>query len=130
MKLKNVLFQNKLKVKKSKTHGYGVFAAKNIRKGELIEECYILITRGKDPLLDDFSFELGKRKFGLFLGYGCIYNHANDPNATYTFSVKNKIAKIKARRTIKKGQEIFIDYGKEYFKSRGWESKELHVIAG
>ena len=55
--MKSKLFQNKIFVKKSSMHGYGVFAAKKIRKGEKIEECYILISKGGDKVLEDYYFD-------------------------------------------------------------------------
>lgn len=104
-------------------HGYGVFATKAIRKGEKIEECYVLVTRGGDKGLEDYYFDV-KGKNGIFLGYGCIYNHSDSPNADYTISRKKRIATIKAKRAIRKGEEIFVSYGEEWFSSRGWKSKE------
>lgn len=122
--MKKRLFQNKIVVKKSSTHGYGVFAEKSIKKGELIEECYILVTRGKDRKLDDYYFDV-KGKYGIFLGYGCIYNHADDPNADYRINAKARIVTIKATKPIRKGDEIFITYGEDWFSSRGKQAKSI-----
>ncbi len=121
--MKKKLFQNKIYVKKSPTHGYGVFAGKDFRKGELIEECYIIISpKGGDKVLEDFYFDI-KGKYGVFTGYGSIYNHSEDPNADYNISISKKLATIKADRTIKKGEELFVSYGEEWFSSRGITEK-------
>ena len=117
------LFQNKLIVKRSKTHGFGVFAGQEMRKGEKIEECYAIITRGGDRRLDDYYFEAKDRQFALLTGYGSIYNHSDDPNADYFINKKKCIATIIADRAIRKGEEIFVSYGDEYFTSRGWTPK-------
>jgi uncharacterized protein len=117
------LFQNKLVVKKSNKHGYGVFADKKIKKNELIEQCYMIITRGGDKGLEDYYFGV-KRKYAVFLGFGCIYNHADKPNADYTLNINNRVATIKAKRDIRKGEEILVSYGDDWFSSRGWEAKE------
>src|SRR4029079_9305482 len=102
------LYQNKIYVKKSKTHGYGVFAGKNIKKGEVIEQCYIIISRrGFDKALEDYYFDVNG-KYGVFFGYGCIYNHSDDQNADYRFATKRKVATFKANRSIKKDEEILI----------------------
>ena len=66
VKLKNKLFQNKIYVKRSKLPGYGVFAGKRIKKGERIEECYIILTPGGDDILEDYYFEVRKDKYALF----------------------------------------------------------------
>lgn len=119
------LFQNKLIVKKSKVHGYGVFAGKNIRKGEKIEECYFILTSGGDRTLEDFYFQAKKRKYALLTGYGIIYNHSDDINADYSINVAKRIATIKAVKAIKKGEEILISYGDKWFSSRGLKSKKI-----
>lgn len=120
----NPLFQNEIYVTRSRTHGYGVYAKKKLRKGEKIEECYIIISRGGDKILEDYYFD-AKRKCAVFLGYGSIYNHSDDPNADYTINFKRRIATIKASRTIQKGEEIFVSYGDKWFSSRGWKSKNI-----
>jgi uncharacterized protein len=120
--MKAKLFQNKLIVKKSTLHGYGVFARKTIRKGEKIEECYMIISKGGDKTLEDFYFD-AKGKYALFTGFGSIYNHSDDPNADYTININNRVATIKAQKTIPKGKEIFVTYGEEWFSSRGLKPK-------
>ena len=121
MKIK--LFQTKLVVRKSSMHGYGVFANKNIKKGEKIEECYIILSKkGGDKGLEDFYFD-AKGKYAVFLGFGSIYNHSDNPNADYTISLKNRVATIKATKPIPKGKEIFVSYGDEWFTDRGLKAK-------
>jgi SET domain-containing protein len=116
--MKKALLLHKIAVKRSPTHGYGVFATKTIRKGEKIEECYFIISRGGDKTLEDYYFD-AKGKYALFTGYGVIYNHSDDPNADYTININKRIATIKAQETIQKGKEIFISYGDKWFSSRG-----------
>lgn len=120
--MKKKLFQNKIVVKKSSMHGYGVFAEKTIKKGEIIEECYIVMCRGGDKGLEDYYFDVN-RKYAIFTGFGIIYNHSDDANADYKINVKRRLTTIKAARTIRKGEEIFISYGDEWFSSRGLEAK-------
>lgn len=115
--MKKELFQNKISVKKSRTHGYGVFADKTIQKGETIEECYVLITKGKDKALEDYYFD-GDGKYALLTGFGIIYNHSDEDNAEYFINVKRRLATIKALRKIMKGEEIFVSYGEDWFKDR------------
>ncbi len=122
--MKSRIFQNRIYVKKSPMHGYGVFAGKTIKKGDVIETCYVLLSRrGGDKGLEDYYFD-AKGKYAIFLGYGCIYNHAEDPNTDYTINITNRIATIKAVRTIPKDHEIFLSYGDEYFTSRGLKVKK------
>ncbi|MBA3662200.1 MAG: SET domain-containing protein-lysine N-methyltransferase [Gammaproteobacteria bacterium] len=122
--MKAKIFQNKLLVKKSRMHGYGVFALKTIKKGELIEECYTLVSKGGDKRLEDFYFD-AKGNYALLLGFGSIYNHAEEPNADYKINIKNKLTRIKAIATIRKGEEIYVSYGDEWFSSRGMRPKKV-----
>ncbi len=118
------LFQNKIAVKKSKIHGFGVYAEKTIKKGEMIEQCYFIVSKkGGDKALEDYYFD-AKGKYALFTGFGSIYNHSDDANADYKINLKTKIVDIRAERTIKKGEEIFVSYGDEWFSSRGWKVKK------
>lgn len=118
------LFRNKISVKKSRTHGYGVFADKDIRKGEMIEECYFIVTDGGDDVLDDYYFEAtDEETFAVLTGYGVIYNHDPKPNADYNFDFRRKICTFTADEPIKKGEEIFITYGEEWFESRDKKAK-------
>ena len=117
--MKAKLFQNKLLVKKSPIHGYGVFAQKNIKKGELVEECCCLVfaDNDDDECLIDYAFAFG-RKAMVLTGFGCLYNHSDDHNLNHVLDQKQRLVTFKARRAIKKGEEIFINYGKHWFSSR------------
>lgn len=121
------LFQNKIFVKKSNIHGYGVFADKNIKKNERIEECYFILSNCEDDVIIDYVFDL-KGRSALLLGYGSLYNHSEDPNTDYTLNKKRKIATFKAIRPIKKGEEILISYGEEWFSSRNKREKKSSKI--
>lgn len=120
------LFQNKIYVKKSAMHGYGVFAGKKIKKGEKIEQCYIIISKGGDKILDDFYFEVKSKrgKYAIFTGFGSIYNHSDEPNADYLINPHRRLVSIIADRTIHPHEEILISYGDEWFSSRGLKPKK------
>ncbi|RDI42083.1 SET domain-containing protein-lysine N-methyltransferase [Aquicella lusitana] len=121
--MKKKLIQNKsLIVKKSPTHGYGVFAGKKIKKNEIIEECYTIISKGGDKVLEDYYFD-ARGKSAIPTGFGIIYNHADEPNTGWSINVKTRIMTIKAIRTIQPGEEIFVSYGDEWFSSRGIKAK-------
>jgi len=121
--MKSRLFLNNVYVKKSPRQGFGVFAGKKLRKGELIEECYFLISKGSTKAFEDFYFD-AHGKNALLLGYGSIYNHSDDANADYVINMKKRIATIRADRTIQHGEEIFVSYGDDWFSSRGRRHKK------
>jgi len=121
---------NKIKVKKSKLHGRGVFATKDIQKGEIIEICHALVLSKSDTKkIDDtdlynyyFSWKGGQS--ALALGHGSLYNHSYTPNAKYIKHASSKIISFVALQTIKSTQEITINYnGNPLSKEKVWFEK-------
>ena len=113
-----------IKMGKSKFRnaGKGVFSIKTIQIGELIEVCpYLLEDSDKvQGILQNYYFaapDYGKNKIIFPLGYCGVYNHSSDANAKY-YEGDNHTIKIYAKKKILKGEEITIDYGKEYWSSR------------
>ena len=108
---------NRVYVSKSKVaHGYGVFASREIPRGDIVEECpAIVLPIVELPLirktkLHYYFFEYTAKEFMVALGYGSLYNHSYTPNAQYRFDYRNKILRIRALTSIKKDEEIFFNY--------------------
>jgi SET domain-containing protein len=113
------LLQRKISVKKSNIHGYGVFAAENIKAGDIIEECYVLLVTSQLSDLSNYYFQADDDvKSAIPLGFGCIYNHSNEPNAGYKYDSERQLMVFTAKRDIQKGSEIFTSYGQSWFDSR------------
>lgn len=121
--MKTSLFQNKISIKKSPVHGFGVFADVGIAAGDLIEECYAILTSQKDRALRDFYFAAGERDC-IPAGFAMIYNHSNEPNASYVFDPQYSLVIFRAIKPIKKGDEIFTYYGTEWFSCRALRVKK------
>jgi len=105
---------SKLTVKSTKKMGRGVFAAKNICKGEIVEVSPVVVVLDSDSghsVLGHYVYAWGKKRCALALGLGSLFNHAEDCNVDYSTAIANKTIVYKANRTIKKGQELFISYG-------------------
>lgn len=109
-----------IKLKQSKIHRHGVFATKKIRKGQLVERCPFIYVKGSETLgeADDYVFGYNKNLSMLVLGYGSLYNHADEPNIKLVWNYKNKTVDLIATKTIQPKEECFITYGSEYWKSR------------
>jgi SET domain-containing protein len=110
-------------VGKSPVHGWGVFAKKDIRKGGIIEECPFIFSAAEEKNPAEIQAYLFAGDTDdvtvIILGYGCVYNHSAKHSANYYSDDDRGIITFVASRTIKKDEEIFIDYGKQYWKSRG-----------
>ena len=109
-----------------------VFATEDIRPGDLIERCPLELLSfrmnyHKDPTIYSHMFthscpcqecKTHGGHFVMVMGFGQMYNHQDDNSADIKFDLVNKIADIHARKEIKSGEEIFLNYGSNYFKNR------------
>jgi SET domain-containing protein len=118
----------KVEVRKSPVHGVGVFAKKRIAKNEVLEECPFIILETEwnklpKPLWEyifawtkDLPDE--KSKAALVFGTGALYNSTKKPNADWETDKAKERFIFYAKQKIEKGEEIFIDYGSEYWETR------------
>lgn len=108
-------------IRRSKIHGWGVFAKQNIKKGQVIESCLFLKTE-KEYFKNSKNIRAYIFQYygchALVLGNGSLYNHHDPSNTKYITNKKmNKFIFI-AKNDIKRGDEIFIPYGEEWWKRR------------
>lgn len=116
-------------VKESKIHNKGIFASQDIKKGtKIIEYVGELVTKKESDDISDSEVELSKSNpqelgavyiFTLNKNYDIngnvpyntarLINHSCDPNCESDI-INGKIW-IKAKRDIKKGDELGYDYG-------------------
>jgi len=116
----------KIGIGKSQIGGTGVIALEPIKDGELIEEApYISVPNELlqiEPICD-YLFTIDEERCALVFGYGSIYNHANQPNIRYTIDPSKKRMCYYAKREITPGEELTVTYGKDWFYSRGTQTK-------
>jgi SET domain-containing protein len=118
------LIQGPIFVKKSPIHGYGVFAAEDLDEGQIIEDCYTLILRNDPRMYNNYFFKC-EDKVGLPLGYGCIYNHADEPNVDHDYDPETRFMRFTTLRKIQRGEELFCNYGPNWFSFRKLKPKRL-----
>mgnify|MGYP003655492367 CR=1 FL=1 len=113
-------------VANSEIHGLGVFADKDYIQGDTIELCPYLITNytdvGDECVLHDYMFHtpyVDEEEFYIPLGLAMVYNHSTSPNAEWEIKETDyRFVRFFALDEIKQGEEIFHDYGIEYWKDR------------
>ena len=100
--------------------GRGVFAARNFKVGDVIENCPVLTFNTKErKQLEKTSLNYyiypwrSTRGASLILGYGSIYNHSYHPNADWKQNFKTVSMVYRAIKPIKKGEEITVNYNSE-----------------
>ena len=113
----------KISVRQSLIHngGRGVFAEKDFKKGEVIEVCPLLTDYKKNfekSKIKDYTF---KSKFKpdqevIVFGMCSMYNHSDKFNVLHNQDPENMI--FTAARDIKKGEELYVNYGNDYWNSR------------
>ena len=117
---KGLHISNKICIKKSPIHRWGVFSKGKINKHEILEESpYFLIpveeiNEAKTCLQYSYSFDENFKIIGM--GYCCLYNHSNSPNVDYQIDSKNEIMRHYATRDIDEGEELTLNYGEENSK--------------
>lgn len=94
----------------------GVFATRDIKKGELLHEAPVISYPNEQhqyieqTILGDYAFEYGINHSAILLGYGMLFNHSYEPNAIYEINFNNHTFDFFAFKDIKAGDEILINY--------------------
>ena len=128
-----LFFNNKIELRKSSVHGWGVFAKEDINVNEILEEVPFLIlpiNKGDSTSLFidyRFNFPCGDWKYQVLpAGFSCYYNHSNTANAGWYSDEENNIFVFTTNRFIAKDSEIFIYYGDvDYWKDGRLNTKVL-----
>ena len=105
----------------SKVASRGVFCTIDIKKGEVIEICPVLVVPKKETkhldktILSDYVFLWGNddKEGAVVFGYGSMYNHSYKPNAEYKADYNDETFTVYALKKIPAGKEIFINYNGE-----------------
>jgi len=107
-------------VKSVPKKGRGVFALKDFKEGEVIENAPVLTFTPKErkhlekTLLNYYVYPWrSTRGAAIALGFGSIYNHSYSPNADWKQNFRSKCMVYRAIKNIKKGQEITVNYNGE-----------------
>lgn len=99
--------------------GRGVFALSDMKKGEVVEVCPMLLYQSEFMVdeceLSFYAFATKWSKYvALPLGFGILYNHStNDPNVEYEQDYETLLQTYVALRPIKKGEELTVNYQHE-----------------
>ena len=102
---------NKLEIRKSKLHGWGVFASQNISKDKVIEESLTI------PISEQISDDLkryryvfdNKQYFGL--GFAGIYNSSKSKeNSNLKRELVDDMIVFTTTKEIKKDEELLLYY--------------------
>jgi SET domain-containing protein len=107
-----------LYIRETDGKGRGVFCSEDIRKGEIIETCPVIVCPPEDRSLIDqtylynyyFLWEDDHKSTAIALGFGSIYNHSYSPNAAYETYYEEQIIQFIAIKDIPADTEITVNY--------------------
>ena len=110
-----------VQVKESSLHGKGVFAARDIKKGELLVVSHMALIDVNDNLpevLATLQFPWDDQYDAICLsGAGSFFNHSSLPSAEISDrDFTNLVQKFVAKVDIKEGEEITIFYNEAFDK--------------
>jgi hypothetical protein len=102
--------------------GRGIFTSVNLKIGTIVEIAPVIVMESADrqwldkTLLHDYIFEWGGRKKQccMALGWVPLYNHSYKSNCEYEMDYKEQLINIITVRSIKKGEELFINYNGDW----------------
>lgn len=96
--------------------GRGVFATRNFKINDIVEQAPVILIPPDDPMLRikneiaQYLYETEDGRSALALGLASLYNHSYSANADFYVDVKSKKITIRASRYIRSGTEITINY--------------------
>ncbi|MDP2598807.1 MAG: SET domain-containing protein [Candidatus Liptonbacteria bacterium] len=107
-----------LYVKKVPGKGRGVFTARRIKKGAILEISPVIVLSTEDcshvrkTVLDlyRFAWRGNRKQSAIALGFGSLFNHSYQPNAICKRGLRGKKIFFLALRDISAGEEITINY--------------------
>lgn len=106
-----------LRIENVKGKGRGVIAAKDFKKGAIIERSPVIVIPSHESkyilqtILINYCFIWGHNELAIALGFGSLFNHSYYPNAVYFSRIKDMCIEFYALDNIQKDQEIMINYG-------------------
>ena len=90
----------------------------SIHEGEIIEICPVIdmgLNRESSPILIDYRFNWPQGNDWTTqivpTGYGMLYNHSDNPNASWRSNLENNTFEFYAIKQINPNEEIFTYYG-------------------
>lgn len=103
-----------LDVRHSPGRGKGLFASRDIRDGDLLDEAHVL-TWPAGALggheLDRYCFAWPGDREAVAFGRISLVNHSSAPNARIEIDEPAGVIRLRAARTIAADEEITFDYG-------------------
>lgn len=114
----DIFIDKNLYIDSSPKGGYGVFTSELLSKGTEIEVAKILpiapYDREKLKELAKYDYNYSDDTTCIAFGFGSLYNHSSDYNLEYRIDDVD-LMHYTTLRDVEAGEELFVNYGDEYF---------------
>ncbi|KAF8133626.1 hypothetical protein EV363DRAFT_1566046 [Boletus edulis] len=124
--------------------GRGVFATQTIPARTVIETSPVLLfskqeydDHGRHTLLDHYTFNSRDGRMALALGLGSLFNHAENPNVSFSVDIVQERIVYTSTRAIQPDEELCIFYGHQLWfdpvdgpPSRTYENTDSNAWGG
>ena len=115
----------RLRIKRDEVVGHGVFAEESIPKGEFVEIAPVVVM-DKMPEGDLSNYVVAwNGKIAVPLGWTMLYNHSDDNSCEYSVNLHDGLFGIMTVRDVLPGEQMTVNYGPNWFPSRGIEKVKL-----
>lgn len=103
--------------------GHGVFTKEAIENQTFVEIAPAVVFHPgerADGNLMNYVL-LWEGNLAVPLGWTMLYNHSDDNNCVFSMNYQDKLVAIVAIRDIDPGEQLTVNYGPDWFPSRGME---------
>jgi uncharacterized protein len=123
MRQRSSIRRGAIRIDASTVSGRGAFAVKAVREGDILERCPAIEVTASDvggELLNYVFYGSSENRRLVAMGYGMLFNHSSEPNVAYYREDGPLGAEliIYALRSIRRGEELFYNYGDEWWATR------------
>jgi SET domain-containing protein len=118
----------RLVVRKAGDLGLGIFAVENIESGIFVEIAPVIKCSTNAVSLDPEVFKYviaWNEGLAIALGWTMFYNHSDNNNCEFSINVHDGLLAIMTVREILKGEQMTVNYGPDWFSSRGIEKAKI-----
>lgn len=103
--------------------GYGVFTNRAIENQTFVEMAPAVVFMPEEkPDEGLMRYVIAwENKLAVGLGWTMLYNHSDDNNCVFSTNYEHSLVAIVAIRDIDAGEQLTVNYGPDWFPSRGME---------
>jgi SET domain-containing protein len=118
---------SRLYISRDESVGYGVFAKESIKSHAFIEIAPVVDfspeSRPDENLMKHVVEWEGR--LAVALGWTMVYNHSDANNCAFSMNYFDKLIAIISIRDIEAGEQLTVNYGPNWFSSRGMHKVTL-----